>query len=99
MGQSASPDPAGWGPRLDRAILNRRWVRLQYEDASGRVTDRRVRPLALVLWGDAHELVAWCEKREAFRRFRLDRITGARVLSAVFPVEPGRMFEDYRGWV
>ena len=33
-------------------------------------------PLGLWFWGKVWTLVAWCEAREDFRMFRLDRTTG-----------------------
>lgn len=44
-----------------------------YEDGQGTVTDRRVHPLGLWFWGKVWTMVAWCETRQDFRMFRLDR--------------------------
>lgn len=48
-------------------------LRFGYEDQYGAVTERRVHPLGLWFWGKVWTLVAWCETREDFRMFRLDR--------------------------
>jgi predicted DNA-binding transcriptional regulator YafY len=45
-----------------------------------------VRPLGLWFWGKVWTLVGWCELREDFRMFRVDRI-GAMALGEHFPVE------------
>ena len=50
---------------------------LDYRDEAGASTERIVRPLGLWFWGAVWTLVAWCEMREDFRVFRLDRILGA----------------------
>ncbi len=61
------------GP-LRTAIDSRERVRLSYVDRSESLTERVVRPLGLFFWGRHWTLGAWCELREAFRNFRLDRI-------------------------
>lgn len=93
------PDRQGRGRRLERAISQRLRVHLIYQDASGELTRRLVRPLALLPLDKAWGLVAWCEARQDFRVFRLDRILRLTVRRDPFPDEPGRRFEDYRGWV
>ena len=40
-------------------------------------------------------LGAWCELRQDFRNFRVDRIAGTRGLRSTFPDEPGKRLEDY----
>ena len=55
-------------------IRERRKVRLAYRDAKGEITDRVVWPVALAFFDPARMLAAWCETRQDFRHFRLDRI-------------------------
>ncbi|MGE0625877.1 MAG: helix-turn-helix transcriptional regulator [Pseudomonadales bacterium] len=76
--------------------INRR-VRLflDYRDVSGQSTERIVWPLTLLYWGQSWTLGAWCELRQAFRSFRIDRIHALNVLSSCFPDEPGKRLEDY----
>jgi hypothetical protein len=59
------------------------------------VTERIVWPLSLAYWGQTWTLGAWCELRQAFRSFRVDRIALARALTSQFPDEPGRRSNDY----
>jgi len=61
---------------------------LGYTDAEGRPTRRPVRPLGLYYWGAVWTLAAWCELREDFRAFRVDRIVEAL---------PGKAFRPARG--
>jgi predicted DNA-binding transcriptional regulator YafY len=39
-------------------------------------------------------LAAWCERREDFRTFRVDRVTYVRRLDDRFRDEPGRTLAD-----
>ena len=59
---------------IERAVESRDVLRLDYRDESGRGSMRDVRPLGLWFWGKVWTLVAWCEMRDDFRAFRIDRI-------------------------
>ena len=76
--------------------INRRVrVFLDYQDASDQSTERIVWPLALLYWGKTWTLGAWCELRQSFRTFRIDRVQSLNVLNSTFPDEPGKRLEDY----
>lgn len=59
---------------LGALIDDERRAELTYRDERGAGTQRTVRPLGLVFWGRVWTLLAWCELREDFRAFRVDRI-------------------------
>jgi len=83
--------------RLDtarRAIDARRKLQMAYADSDGRTTERVVRPLACVFWGNDWTLAAWCELRQDFRSFRLDRLRTMAVLEDRFRDEAGRSLPD-----
>ncbi len=61
---------------VERAIEARAILQFGYADREGAMTERRVHPLGLWFWGKVWTLVAWCETRDDFRMFRLDRATG-----------------------
>ena len=77
------------------ALRHRRLIRIDYRDAEGRDSERRLRPLALSFYGPVWLLIGWCELRQAFRCFRLDRVRRFTLLEEVFQPEPGRTIEDY----
>jgi predicted DNA-binding transcriptional regulator YafY len=81
-------------PALRQAVRENRRVRFCYTDAAGGATERTIRSLALAFYGPVWLLVGWCELREAFRTFRLDRMRDLEVLDCVQP-EPGRTLQDY----
>jgi len=70
-------------------------VSMRYEDRAGQTTRRTVRPLGLYFWGSTWSLGAWCELREDFRNFRLDRIATLRPLESTFVLEPPVTLRDY----
>ena len=53
-----------------------------------------MRPLGCFYWGSVWTLAAWCEARDGFRNFRVDRITELQVLEARFRDEPGKTLAD-----
>jgi len=56
------------------AMGERRELRLRYQNEKGEESERVVRPLGAFLWGKSWTVAAWCELRNDFRDFRLDRI-------------------------
>ena len=60
--------------RIERAVEARVRLSLDYADEAGARTERVVRPLGLWFWGKVWTLVGWCELRDDFRMFRVDRI-------------------------
>lgn len=81
--------------RLRAAIENSQIIEVCYRDEKAQVTDRRLRPLALLFWGSVWTLVAWCEMRVDFRSFRADRFRNLRILEERFTQEPGQRYEDF----
>lgn len=81
---------------LRDAIAGRVRVFLDYLDARGESTERIVNPLALSYWGGTWLVGGWCELRQDFRNFRVDRIAVARPLASTFVEAPGRTLADYR---
>jgi predicted DNA-binding transcriptional regulator YafY len=80
---------------LRGAIEKNRLVQIGYQDASGGVTQRTLRPMALLFWGHVWTLVAWCELRHDFRSFRPDRIQTLEVKEETFTPERGQRYEDF----
>ncbi|MBI1622519.1 helix-turn-helix transcriptional regulator [Aquamicrobium zhengzhouense] len=84
---------------LERAVEARDVLTLDYRDETGASSMRDVRPLGLWFWGKVWTLVAWCELRNNFRAFRLDRILEAKSAGRIFRPERGKQLADfYRCW-
>ncbi|MEQ1518695.1 MAG: YafY family protein [Usitatibacteraceae bacterium] len=80
---------------LRQAIRARHVSAMRYETEDKQNTQRRVRPIALHFWGERWTLAAWCELREDFRAFRLDRMQELVVTEEVFAMEAGKTLADY----
>ena len=78
-----------------QGILQLRKLRIEYMDGQQRVSRRQLHPLALFFWGTTWSLAAWCESRNDFRSFRLDRIRSLEMTDERFEESPGRTLEDF----
>ncbi|MFQ6551405.1 helix-turn-helix transcriptional regulator [Aestuariibius insulae] len=90
-----TPDMAAALDRIETATEGRQRLSFDYQDEAGAETRRTVRPLGLWFWGQVWTLVGWCELREDFRMFRVDRmadLTGG----GAFRLEPGQTLRDFR---
>ncbi|MTI43711.1 putative DNA-binding transcriptional regulator YafY [Roseibium hamelinense] len=81
--------------KLEAAADARIRVSITYKDGAAKPSERTIRPLGLWFWGKVWTLVAWCELREAFRMFRLDRISRMDMLEGTFRPEPGKTLKDF----
>ena len=79
---------------LREAVQSRNKLRLAYRDVSGDASERTVRPLGCFYWGKVWTLSAWCELRDDFRGFRLDRMDAIDMLPDRFRDEPGKTLAD-----
>jgi predicted DNA-binding transcriptional regulator YafY len=84
-------DPA----ELRHAIHEARKVAITYIDEAGRRTHRTIRPVAMAYYVDVTLLGAWCELRNDFRNFRVDRILGAELLDQRFLAESGKLLAEW----
>ncbi|MBI5166017.1 MAG: YafY family transcriptional regulator [Magnetospirillum sp.] len=105
---TAGPDSAllfapGEMPAADRRTLdvvreaiNRRHVlEFAYRDVEDRSSRRAVWPLGLFFWGKVWTLAAWCELRQEFRNFRIDRMAETHPSPRRFAPVPGRTLADF----
>lgn len=77
------------------AIADRCYLLLDYQRADGEMSERRVKPLGLFFWGNVWTLTAWCELRNDFRSFRLDRIQTLQASTEQFDEMPGQQLADF----
>ncbi len=83
---------------LREAAQARLKLLLDYADAGDVKTQRILRPLGCFYWGKVWTLAAWCETRQDFRSFRLDRMDQVRPMTGRaghFRDESGKTLADY----
>ncbi len=82
-------------PGIRRSIKQCRKVSLHYRRADGEKSTRTVWPLGLFFWGKVWTMVAWCESRNDFRQFRLDRIESCEISESEFKTGDGQTLEYF----
>ncbi|RTR39503.1 YafY family transcriptional regulator [Shewanella canadensis] len=80
---------------LRKTSREREYLQMDYKDAKEAVTRRELRPLAIYFWKGLWTLLAWCELRNDFRNFRVDRIVSLTPLGRHFSLTPGQEMQDY----
>jgi predicted DNA-binding transcriptional regulator YafY len=88
------PDFSAKVDLLHQAIYGRRVTRFAYQDREGAQTVRRVWPLGLAYWGARWSIGAWCELRNEFRNFDVDRMNDVELHEPLPNVE-GRRLADF----
>ena len=81
---------------IREALGAERKLSLAYVDKNGRSSTRVVWPVALGFFDNARMLAAWCETREDFRHFRLDRIAEAAILDERPPKRRRALLIEWR---
>lgn len=79
---------------LRQAIDHRNKVVIGYTRADDTGSSRTIWPLGLFFWGKVWTLGSWCELRQTFRNFRLDRIKTLQIQDEGYPDQPGRTLDD-----
>jgi predicted DNA-binding transcriptional regulator YafY len=83
LGAPANNVPTKDGLDLARVrswIRHGRKLRIQYRSEDGRETQRVIWPVIIGYADTVRLLAAWCEKKQAFRHFRTDRVPGGEFL-------------------
>ena len=83
-------------PLVRKALSLERKLELAYVDKEGRRSTRIVWPVAVGFFDHARMLAAWCETREAFRHFRLDRMAAVAVMDERPPKARRSLLRDWR---
>ncbi len=83
---------------LRQAIRQHRKLHLNYRDGNEDVTDRTVWPV-VIGYDETHPLlIAWCEMREAFRHFRIDRILAMEVSDQSYGPRRSDLLRRWQRW-
>ncbi|MDU6451159.1 MAG: YafY family protein [Enterobacter hormaechei] len=80
---------------IHQAISAQRVLALHYRDEAGQLSKREVQPLGLFFWGERWLLAAWCERRDDYRCFRLDRCLNIVQTERRFSESADRSLADF----
>lgn len=81
------------------AIRNATTMSLDYESLADERTSRPVKPIALIFFPNAHILAAWCELRQDYRNFRIDRIISCTDTGENFTRQKPALLRGYNAHV
>lgn len=81
---------------LRSAIRQQRKVTLSYRDLKEELSERTVWPFALGYFEQVRVLVAWCELRQGFRHFRVDRIAWMQLEDNRYPKSRESLLKEWR---
>jgi predicted DNA-binding transcriptional regulator YafY len=95
IGTSRSDSPVGEAP-LRSAIRQQRKVTLSYRDLKEELSERTVWPFALGYFEQVRVLVTWCELRQGFRHFRVDRIARMQLEDNRYPKSRESLLKEWR---
>lgn len=90
--------PVPWSvsfSELRECIRDRHKISIVYADQSKETTTRTVRPLALFFFSPVWLLASWCEKRNDFRNFRLDRMQSLTAYDDTFDDDENKNLTAY----
>ncbi len=86
---------SAYSNQIRRAIKQRLILDIDYQKENGDKSSRSLWPLGLFYWGRTWTLVAWCESRDDYRMFRLDRIAALAEQSQQYPQQADRSLQHY----
>ena len=84
-----------WHALLREACMDRNKIEVSYYDAQKKQTKRILWPLGLIFWGASWTLLSWCELRDDYRSFRLDRFALIDKLDLYYPADSGYSVKHY----
>ena len=79
------------------AIRQQVKILVDYADEQQRVSSRVLWPFALGYFNDRIVLAAWCELRNGFRHFRIDRIQQLNLSQELYPQFKQQLFQQW--WI
>lgn len=77
------------------SIRSRQKLQLHYADEAKKTSQRTVWPLGLFFFAPVWVLTAWCELRQDFRNFRIDRIIDFNISDIRFEDDPTKNLAAY----
>jgi len=80
---------------LRNAINRKERLNAHYVSLEGVATQRIIQPLGLTTFDEVWLLTAWCESKDGFRNFRVDKFKSVTGTDTLFHIRPGRSFQDY----
>jgi predicted DNA-binding transcriptional regulator YafY len=97
VGPAAAPTAGETGlPAIRQAIRDERKIEIAYQDADGTPTARIIWPFAVAFFDYVRIVCAWCELRQDYRHFRVDRIASLATIDQRYPRRRQVLMKEWR---
>lgn len=97
VGSAAAPTAGETGlGDIRQAIRGERKIEIAYQDAQGAPTSRMVWPFAVAFFDHVRIVCAWCELRQGYRHFRVDRIASFTLTEQRYPRRRQVLMKEWR---
>lgn len=94
--ESESPLPNRFLSDIQYTVVNKEVISIEYcATYSNEITKRHVEPIGLFYYGAAWHLIAWCQLRNGYRDFRIDRIRDLKRTDKKFDGQNLLSLQDY----
>lgn len=81
---------------IQQALANKQVISIAYESGlEGDKTERKVNPIGLCNYASRWHLIAWCQLRNSYRDFRLDRIRQLSIANQHFDDKQFMSLDEY----
>jgi predicted DNA-binding transcriptional regulator YafY len=78
------------------AIRNEHRLAIAYRNADGSATERSIWPIAIAFFDKVRIIAAWCELRQDYRNFRVDRISSMDLTGTRYPRRRAALLKEWR---
>ena len=80
---------------IRHAVRDHQKLQISYRSLAEVRSKRIIQPLGLTTFDGVWVLTTWCELKEDYRNFRIDRISDLEELGEFFQIRSGKSFQDY----
>lgn len=81
---------------LRLSLREEKKAKIDYKDAQKQLSHRIIWPIAVGYFQDSQVIATWCELRQSYRHFRLDRIISYDVLSDNLPYPKSYLLDRWK---
>lgn len=81
---------------IRQSIQKEHKVQIDYQDANKTITQRIVWPIGIAFFDECRMIIAWCELRQDFRHFRVDRLSKITPLDDRYPTPRPKLLNAWR---
>lgn len=93
---TATPEQISCAKTVRAAIRDEIQLSIDYEDAQGESSKRIIYPFALAFFDNIQVISAWCELRQDFRHFRVDRIITVQSLQKTYSPSKAMLLKSWQ---